>query len=210
MTRLVIVDDHPLFRDAAAAALSGVCYRNDICEAGTLEDLENLLKGGADFDLILLDLNLPDVVGLLGLLRLRALRPEIPVAVISGTDDPRMIHLAIECGASGFIPKTQSVETLRSAVQTILDGQIWLPELDETGTEVKSDELNLASRFTQLSAQQLRVLGLLCQGLLNRQMATSLGITEATVKAHVSEILSKVGAHSRTQAVVLAHQLKGG
>lgn len=210
MSRLIIVDDHPLFRNAAAGVLEPQFGSSKIVQVGTFTELEDVLFHAPHFDLILLDLNLPDTTGLFGLLLLRAIHPEIPVAVISAADDRRLIHRAIECGASGFVPKTQSVNTLREAVQRILEGFIWLPDLGDSSLDPKPEEADLAKRFTLLTVQQLRVLALLCQGQLNRQMGDTLGITEATTKAHVSEILSKLGARSRTQAVVLANKLNRG
>jgi len=205
--RIIIVDDHPLFRGAAAAALAPRFEDAAILEVGTFEGLHQVLDHDTNVDLILLDLSLPDADGLFGLLHVRARYPEIPVAIISGIDDARIIHRAIECGAAGYIPKTQTVETLRDAVCQIIAGQIWQPAVDALAMEIKPEDTGLAARFTRLTAQQLRVLGLLCKGMLNRQMAQMLGITEATAKAHVSDILHKLGAHSRTQAVIFAFQL---
>lgn len=210
MPRLIIVDDHPLFRNAAAGVLGAQFGSNDIVQVGSFADLERTLARDKSFDLILLDLDLPDMTGLFGLLLLRAMHPEIPVVLVSAEDDSRLIQRAITCGASGFVPKTQSVSSLREAVQRILDGFIWLPASGEQHVEPQTPEADLAKRFTLLTAQQLRVLGLLCQGQLNRQMGAALGITEATTKAHVSEILMKLGAHSRTQAVVFANRLNRG
>ena len=210
MPRLIIVDDHPLFRNAAAGVLGAQFGSKDIVQAGSFTDLERTLNQDKSYDLILLDLDLPDMTGLFGLLLLRAMHPEIPVVLVSAEDDSRLIQRAIDCGASGFIPKTQSVSSLREAVQHILDGSIWLPTSGEQSVEAQTSEAELAKRFTLLTAQQLRVLGLLCQGQLNRQMGDALGITEATTKAHVSEILMKLGAHSRTQAVVFANRFNRG
>ena len=210
MPRLIIVDDHPLFRNAAAGVLERQFEVCQIVQVGSFSELEGVLSCDTNFDLILLDLNLPDTSGLFGLLMLRAVYPEIPVALVSAADDPSLIRTAIDCGASGFVPKTQTVNSLREAVQRILEGLIWLPDQGDGTFDPRSNEAELAKRFTLLTAQQLRVLGLLCQGHLNRQMGDALGITEATTKAHVSEILSKLGAHSRTQAVVFANKLNRG
>ncbi|MEM9356344.1 MAG: response regulator transcription factor [Pseudomonadota bacterium] len=210
MPRLIIVDDHPLFRNAAAGVLESQFGACKIVQAGSFVELEEWLSSDKNFDLILLDINLPDMTGLFGLLLVRAVYPEIPVAIVSAIDDPRLIRRAIDCGASGFIPKTQSVTSLRQAVQHIIEGAIWVPDTSDHLFDQQAKEEDLAKRFTLLTAQQLRVLGLLCQGQLNRQMGDELGITEATTKAHVSEILNKLGAHSRTQAVVFANKLNRG
>ena len=210
MPRLIIVDDHPLFRNAAAGVLESQFGPCQIVQVGSFAELEERLSIDKNFDLILLDINLPDTTGLFGLLLLRAVHPEVPVAIVSAIDDPRLIRRAIDCGASGFIPKTQSVTSLRAAVQHIIEGAIWVPETSDNMFDQPTLEEDLAKRFTLLTAQQLRVLRLLCQGQLNRQMGDALGITEATTKAHVSEILNKLGAHSRTQAVVFANKLNRG
>ncbi len=210
MPRIAIVDDHPLFRNAAAGVLEKQFSSCKVVQVGSFGELETIMGHDPNFDLVLLDLNLPDTSGLFGLLLLRAVYPEVPVALVSATDNPSLIRRAIDCGASGFVPKTQSVYSLREAVRSILDGNIWLPDQGDGILEPRASEMEMAKRFTLLTAQQLRVLRLLCQGHLNRQMGDALGIAEATTKAHVSEILNKLGAHSRTQAVVFANKLNQG
>ncbi|MGI9523792.1 MAG: response regulator [Hyphomicrobiaceae bacterium] len=127
MVRLIIVDDHALYRNAATSALAPHFATCEILNASTFAELEGLLSSDPDIDLVLLDLNLPDVEGMHGLRRLRSRYPGLPVAVMSGSDDRRLMRSAIEIGASGFVHKTQCIQTLRRSVELILSGQIWLP-----------------------------------------------------------------------------------
>src|SRR5262245_62084929 len=125
--RFIIVDDHPLFRGALGQALSASFERAQILEAGSLDELTKQLEKAEDIDLILLDLAMPGVHGLSGLLYLRAQHPEVPVVIVSASDDPGTIRQCVDCGASGFIPKSQPVEGIRDAIRKIMDGEVWLP-----------------------------------------------------------------------------------
>ena len=208
--RLVIADDHPLFRGALREAVSGLLERVDIAEAGTFDALAELLERGGDVDLILLDLTMPGVRGFSGLMYLRAQFPSVPVVVVSANDDPAVIRRCMEFGSSGFIPKTLGVEAMRAAIERVLEGSIWTPpDVDlTTGTAGESGEL--MARMATLTPQQVRVLMMLSEGLLNKQIAFQLGVSEATVKAHVSAILQKLGVESRTQAVIAAAKIAAG
>lgn len=200
--RIVIVDDHPLFRGALNQALTAAIPDVEILEAGSLEQLTETLDKEKDVDLVLLDLTMPGVQGLSGLLYLRAQSPEIPVVIVSASEDPLTIRHALEFGASGFIPKSLTVEAIRNAVRQILDGGVWSPpdiSLDTAGDPAARD---LATRLASLTPQQVRVLMMLGEGLLNKQIAYKLSVSEATIKAHVSAILQKLGVDSRTQAVI--------
>jgi DNA-binding NarL/FixJ family response regulator len=155
-------------------------------------------------DLILLDLTMPGVQGFSGLISLRAENPDIPVVIVSATEEPTVIRRAIEFGASGFIPKSMNVDSIGSAIEAVLAGDAWTPpDVDLTATEDK-ETADLVRRLGTLTPQQVRVLMMLSEGLLNKQIAYELGVSEATVKAHVSAILDKLGVDSRTQAVIAA------
>jgi len=208
--RLVIADDHPLFRGALREAVSGLLQSADIAEAGTFEAAAELLERKGDVDLILLDLAMPGVRGFSGLMYMRAQYPSVPVMVVSATDDPAVIRRCMEFGASGFIPKTLGVEAMRAAIERVLDGGVWTPpDVDLTaGADAESGEL--MARMATLTPQQVRVLMMLSEGLLNKQIAFQLGVSEATVKAHVSAILQKLGVESRTQAVIAAAKIEAG
>jgi len=208
--RLVIADDHPLFRGALREAVSGLFAGADIAEAGSFDDVAGLLERNSDVDLVLLDLSMPGVRGFSGLMYLRAQYPSVPVIVVSANDDPAAIRRCIEFGASGFIPKTLGVDDMRKAIDSILKGGIWTPpDVDlESGSDAQTAEL--MGRLATLTPQQVRVLMMLSEGLLNKQIAYQLGVSEATVKAHVSAILQKLGVESRTQAVIAAAKIEVG
>jgi DNA-binding NarL/FixJ family response regulator len=205
--RLVIADDHPLFRGALREAVSGLFTQVEIAEAGTFDEAAGLLESG-DIDLVLLDLAMPGVRGFSGLMYLRAQYPSVPVVVVSANDDPRVIRRCMDFGASGFIPKTLGVEQIRMAIKRVLEGGIWTPaDIDLAGT-TDAEMSELIARLATLTPQQVRVLMMLSEGLLNKQIAFALGVSEATVKAHVSAILQKLRVESRTQAVIAAARIE--
>lgn len=206
--RLVIADDHPLFRGAMREAISGLLEKVDITEAGTFDDVVELLSG--DVDLVLLDLAMPGVRGFSGLMYMRAQYPSVPVIVVSANDDPTAIRRCMEFGASGFIPKTLGVDTMRAAISRVLSGGVWTPPDVDLSTGADSEAAELLGRMATLTPQQVRVLMMLSEGLLNKQIAYQLGVSEATVKAHVSAILQKLGVESRTQAVIAAAKIEAG
>ncbi|HLA21202.1 MAG TPA: response regulator transcription factor [Pseudolabrys sp.] len=206
--RLVIADDHPLFRGAMREAISGLLEKVDIAEAGTFDDVVELLSG--DVDLVLLDLAMPGVRGFSGLMYMRAQYPSVPVIVVSANDDPTAIRRCMEFGASGFIPKTLGVDTMRAAISRVLSGGVWTPPDIDLSTGADSEAAELMGRMATLTPQQVRVLMMLSEGLLNKQIAYQLGVSEATVKAHVSAILQKLGVESRTQAVIAAAKIESG
>ncbi len=208
--RFIIVDDHPLFRGALSQALSNAFENAEILEAGSLDDVTTRLGTEGDTDLILLDLTMPGVHGVSGLLYLRAEHPEVPVAIVSASDDAATIRQCLDCGASGFIPKSQPVEAIREAIRTIIGGEVWLPPDVDVRTPVPDETASLVSRLSTLTPQQVRVLMMLGEGLLNKQIAFKLGVSEATIKAHVSAILQKLGVDSRTQAVIAINKIGGG
>ncbi|MGE0008696.1 MAG: response regulator [Parvibaculaceae bacterium] len=205
--RVIIVDDHPLFRAALKQALSGAFKGIELDEAGTLDAVTGRLDRDSDVDLVLLDLKMPGVQGLSGLMFLRAQYPAVPIAVVSASDEPHIIRRALDLGASGFIPKSLAVEDMRKAVTAILAGGIWAPEAASPAADGETEAL--ARRVATLTPQQMRVLMMLKEGLLNKQIAFQLGVSEATVKAHVSAILQKLDVSSRTQAVIAASRIDG-
>jgi DNA-binding NarL/FixJ family response regulator len=208
--RLVIADDHPLFRGALREAVSGLLEKADIAEAGAFEEVTKLLERDAEIDLILLDLAMPGVRGFSGLMYLRAQYPSVPVIVVSASDDPAVNRRCMDFGASGFIPKTVGIDTMRSAIERVFEGGIWIPPDIDLGVRSDAQTTELVSRFASLTPQQVRVLMMLSEGLLNKQIAYELRVSEATVKAHVSAILQKLGVDSRTQAVIAASKLELG
>ena len=208
--RLLIADDHPLYRGALREAVTGLFERIDIAEAGTFNEVTELLERGSEVDLVLLDLTMPGVRSFSGLMYLRAQYPSVPVIVVSANDDPAAIRRCMEFGASGFIPKTIGVEVMRDAISCILSGGVWTPPDVDLSAGSDAETAALMTRMTTLTPQQVRVLMMLSEGLLNKQIAYQLGVSEATVKAHVSAILQKLGVESRTQAVIAAAKIETG
>jgi DNA-binding NarL/FixJ family response regulator len=209
-TRLVIADDHPLFRGALREAVSGLFEKADIAEAGSFEEVTKLLDRGAEIDLILLDLSMPGVRGFSGLMYLRAQYPSVPIVVVSANDDPAVIRRCMDFGASGFIPKTLGIEAMRGAIARVFEGGVWSPPDIDLGTGSDAQTAGLVARLASLTPQQVRVLMMLSEGLLNKQIAYELCVSEATIKAHVSAILQKLGVESRTQAVIAAAKIELG
>jgi DNA-binding NarL/FixJ family response regulator len=208
--RLMIADDHPLFRGALREAVSGLSERVEAAEAGSFDEVVALLEQGGEFDLVLLDLSMPGARGFSGLMYLRAQYPSVPVAVVSANDDPTAIRRCMEFGASGFIPKTLGVDGMRGAISNILSGGVWTPPDIDLSSGSDAEAAELMARMATLTPQQVRVLMMLSEGLLNKQIAYQLGVSEATVKAHVSAILQKLGVESRTQAVIAAAKIETG
>jgi len=206
----LIADDHPLFRGALREAVNGLFDRVDVAEAGTFEEVMERLERAGDMDLILLDLRMPGVRGFSGLMYLRAQYPSLPIAVVSANDDPAVIRRCMEFGAAGFLPKTLGVEALRRAIARVLEGQVWTPPDVDLSTGSDAESTAMIRRLSTLTPQQVRVLMMLSGGLLNKQIAYELGVSEATVKAHVSAILQKLGVESRTQAVIAAGKIEAG
>jgi len=206
---IIIIDDHPLFRDALRQALSENFSDLKISEAGSLEGVSSALEENTETDLVLLDLAMPGVKGFSGLMYLRAQYPEIPVVVVSANEDPTAIRRCIEFGASGFIPKSLPVDTIREAVKAVLEGNVWTPPDLDLDEPTDGETADLVSRLATLTPQQVRVLMMLSEGLLNKQIAYKLSVSEATIKAHVSAILQKLGVDSRTQAVIVVNKIEG-
>jgi DNA-binding NarL/FixJ family response regulator len=141
---------------------------------------------------------------------LRAQYPAIPVVIVSASDDAGTIRRSLDFGASGFIPKRFGVETLRDAIMKVMEGDVWVPPDTDLTSADDPDMARLRDRLVTLTPQQVRVLMMLSEGLLNKQIAYELGVSEATIKAHVSAILQKLGVESRTQAVIAAAKIAGG
>lgn len=207
---VIIADDHPLFRGALRAAVGGMFTDSTIREADTLEAVVAELETDAEKDLILLDLRMPGMGGYAGLTHLRARYPSIPVVIVSAASDPGTIRRCLDFGASGYITKTTDVESMRKAIRTVLDGGSWTPPDFDPHAPVDKETAELVRRLASLTPQQLRVLTMLSEGLLNKQIAYELTVSEATVKAHVSAILTKLGVESRTQAVIAAAKVGVG
>ena len=205
---VLIADDHPLFRDALQRAVQQCMPSARMAEAEHVEGLLALVERHPGADLLLMDLNMPGAQGFSALVHVRSIWPTLPVLVVSAQEDPALMRRAIGHGASGFIPKSAGIGQIGEAIRAVLDGDTWLPPgVDTTEGGLDDEERRLAARIAELTPQQYRVLGMLCQGLLNKQIAAELDVSEATVKAHMTAILRKLGAHSRTQAALMAGKL---
>ena len=206
--RIIIVDDHPLFRAALRQTLAGGGQAITVEEAGDLPALSAALEADRDCDLVLLDLNMPGAHGFSGLLLLRAQYPEVPVMIISAVEDAKVIRRTLELGAAGYLPKSVGPVEIRNAIDTVLAGGVFVPKgVDLSGEDEQSAFMR---RLATLTPQQIRVLMMLSSGLMNKQIAYELSISEATVKAHVSSILQKLDVDSRTQAVIAASRIEQG
>ena len=206
---ILIADDHPLFRSALHQAVAlGLGSDVRLVEVASIAELEKQLAIKADWDLVLLDLNMPGAYGLSGLVLLRGQYPQIPVVMVSAQEEASVMVRSREFGASGFIPKSSSMEAIQTAVRTVLDGDVsWPPQAFEevpVSAEAKAASEGLAS----LTPQQFRVVTMVCEGLLNKQIAYELSVSEATIKAHVTAIFRKLGVRTRTQAALLLQQLE--
>ena len=209
VARLLIVDDHPLFREALTSAVQMEYPRAEAVEARSIGEALELLGSSQPFDLALLDLNIPGVHGFEGLLQLRTRHPHLPVVVVSGHEEPKVIAEALSYGAAGFIPKSVRRAELAKAIRAVMEGAVYVPESFDrsSGDSGNADRAEMVQRLAKLTPQQLRVLQLLRQGMLNKQIAFELQVGETTVKAHVSEILRKLNVYSRTQAVIEVSKL---
>jgi DNA-binding NarL/FixJ family response regulator len=206
--RVLIADDHPLMLGGLRQAVLAAAPDAEIAEAHDFDSMVAALDASPDTDLVLLDLTMPGVRGFSGLLFLRSERPSIPVVVVSGNEDRAVIRHCLEFGAAGFIPKSNSLETMRAAIAQVLNGGRWTPPDFDPNAAPNRESSAMARRLASLTPQQIRVLMMLSQGLLNKQIAYELGVSEATVKAHVSAIFQKLGVESRTQAVILATKIE--
>jgi DNA-binding NarL/FixJ family response regulator len=202
---ILIVDDHPLFVEALKLVIQEAFPQARLSEATSIDSARRVLEREGPFDLVLLDLSMPGTRGLDGLIELRSRYPRLPIVVVSALEDPRIIHEVMTSGAAGFISKSSRGSDLGSAIKEALAGSIVLPRgYRPPQTDAPSD---LSTRLATLTPQQVRVLHMLRQGLLNKQIAYDLGVGETTVKAHVSEILRKLKVSSRTQAVIEAAKI---
>ncbi len=207
--KIIVADDHPLFRAALQQAVQLALSDAQVVEADTLESVHQAVADNPDADLILLDLHMPGAHGFSGLVFLRGVNPGIPVVVVSGSEENQVIRRAIDYGASGFIPKSSSLDTIAAAIRQVIEGEIWIPpEMIGKMDEISEEEARFADALSSLTPQQFRVLNMLTEGLLNKQIAYELDVSEATIKAHVTAILRKLGVHSRTQAVIAAKRLE--
>ncbi|MGL4932519.1 MAG: response regulator [Aeromonas sp.] len=203
---IVIADDHPLFRGALYQAVHMAISDAQLLEADSIDSLLNLLAAQREVDLLLLDLKMPGANGFEGLAHLRGQYPDLPIVVVSASEEATIIQQVLRLGALGFIPKSLPMKALINALNTVIGGDNWVPE----GISLQpssEDEPDVASKLTSLTPQQYKVLIMLRDGSLNKQIAWELNVSEATIKAHVTAIFRKLGVKNRTQAVIALQQL---
>ncbi len=204
--KIIIADDHPLFRQALLGTLKNKFNETQWLEAQTIDELEQLLLSNNDSDLLLLDLNIPGAHGFNTLIHVRNHFPQIPVVVVSAHEEHDTISKAMQYGAAGFIPKSTPINDIFNAIVTILSGNIWLPKSFQN-TSNSSEHINVAEKVASLTQQQYRILMMFAQGMLNKQIAYDLNVSEATIKAHATAIFKKLDVRNRTQAVIAISQL---
>ena len=211
MPSLLIADDHPLFRAALRNAAIGAVADVEVREADSLDAVLAALEAEPGIDLVLLDLHMPGNHGLAGLAAIRAQFPAVAVVLVSANEDPQIVRRALDHGAAGYIPKSAGLDELRGAIRAVLACEQWLPPaLRAAVTRAPSApaDADLAARLASLTPQQFRVLVLVAEGLLNKQIADRLDVQERTIKAHLSAIFEKLGARNRTQASVILRELE--
>ncbi|GEM76629.1 response regulator transcription factor [Vibrio sagamiensis] len=202
---IIIADDHPLFRNALFQSVHLAVSGANLLEADTLNTLLELLEKQPEPDLVLLDLKMPGANGMSGLIQLRADYPHLPVVVVSASEEPSVVTQVKSHGAFGFIPKSSDMRQLVNALNQVLNGDPYFPADLITNNEVCND---LADKLAALTPQQYKVLSMLSDGLLNKQIAYELHVSEATIKAHMTAIFRKLGVKNRTQAVILLQQME--
>lgn len=205
----IVADDHPLFREALIHAIGNCVEEAAIIEADSLDTLQEVVQANPGADLLLLDLNMPGVSGFSALAYIRNNHASLPTVIVSAMDDPAVIRRSIQHGASGFIPKSSAIATLEEGIRAVLDGEVWIPDgIDLQDDRLDSEEAGIAAALSSLTPHQFRVLMMLGEGLLNKQIAYQLSVSEATIKAHVTAILRKMNVNNRTQAVLAVQQLR--
>jgi len=206
---ILIADDHPLFRVALRQAVNLAFHDAVIREAGSIDEIQRMMRPGSGCDLLLLDLQMPGAHGFSGLIYLRGQFPDVPVVVVSGNDQDKIIAKAMAHGASGFIPKSTDLSDMAAAFRVIFDGTPWVPPgFEARGQDIQDDEISTAGIVATLTPQQFRVFTLIAEGMLNKQIAYEMGVAEGTVKAHVTGILKKFGAYSRGHLIIAAQRLE--
>ncbi|BDU37543.1 response regulator [Vibrio nigripulchritudo] len=209
MYKFLIADDHPLFRDALVSVIRSKFQDCTIHQTEDVATTLDYVRDHTDTDLVLLDLNMPGMEGLNGLLELRNQAPSIPVAIISAETNKQTILQTMAYGAIGFISKSSPREEMSNAFSQIINGDVYLPaniiratEENKPVNQRTSKPAFSADMLNTLTRRQLLVLKSMSQGSANKQIAYDLNISETTVKSHVSAILKKLGVHNRIQAVV--------
>lgn len=205
---VLIADDHPLYRDALTRAVLGALPGAAVHGAASVPTLLALIEAHPQAELLLMDLHMPGARGFSALAHIRGQHPGLPIVVVSAHEEAAVVRRALAHGASGYLAKSAAVEDISAAVRAVLEGELWVPaSVADARAELKPDEAAVAARVAELTPQQFRVLGMIAEGLLNKQIAYELGVSEATIKAHMTAIMRKLGVSNRTQVALAASQL---
>jgi DNA-binding NarL/FixJ family response regulator len=208
MSDILIADDHPLFRDALQRAVLVAVPAAQVHAADSVHSLLLLIEQFPDAELLLMDLHMPGARGYSALAHIRGQYPGLPTIVVSGHEEASVARRALAHGASAYIPKSTSNENIVAAINAVLDGDLWLPHtMPEAPNDLRPDEATAAAQIASLTPQQFRVMMMIAEGLLNKQIAYELGVSEATVKAHMTAIMRKLHVNNRTQVALIASQL---
>jgi len=205
--RVLIADDHPMVRDGLRTVIAVAFDQCELFEASSIDEATAIVEREGDFDLVMLDLNMPGTTGFSGLVAMRDRFPSLPIVIVSAAQERGLARSAIAAGAAGFIPKSLKRSAIVDALKTILSGDIFVPEVEEGDEAADAETADILARIASLTPQQKVVLRLVVEGKLNKQIAYELDVSMTTVKAHVSAILSKLHVFSRTQAVILVSKV---
>lgn len=209
MLKFLVADAHPLFREALITVLQDNFDKARCFESDSLASAEALLNKHRTMSIILLDINMSDFDNFYGLLRIRQRFPDVPVAVISAAESVNIISKAIECGAVGYIPKTTKTTEIIDAIKVVVSGDKWLPKTHkDSASKAHESILDAAEQLKRITPKQFRVLRLVRKGLMNKQVAQELNVSEATVKAHISSIFKQFNVKSRTQMLIKIEKLQ--
>lgn len=207
MERVLIADDHPMVRDGLRTVIAVAFDQCELFEASSIDEAAEIIEREGDFDIVLLDLNMPGTNGFSGLVTMRDRFPSVPVVIVSAAQERGLARSAVAAGAAGFIPKSLKRSAIVEALKSILAGDIYLPDVEEGDENEDAETADILARIDSLTPQQKVVLKLVVEGKLNKQIAYELDVSMTTVKAHVSAILSKLRVFSRTQAVILVNKV---
>ena len=207
MERVLIADDHPMVRDGLRTVIAVAFDQCELFEASSIDEASEIIEREGDFDIVLLDLNMPRTNGFSGLVTMRDRFPSVPVVIVSAAQERGLARSAVAAGAAGFIPKSLKRSAIVEALKSILAGNIYLPDVEEGDENEDAETADILARIDSLTPQQKVVLKLVVEGKLNKQIAYELDVSMTTVKAHVSAILSKLRVFSRTQAVILVNKV---
>jgi DNA-binding NarL/FixJ family response regulator len=206
----LVIDDHPLYCDALATTMESIFHTRRIRKATSMGDALQQLRARFSPDLVMLDLNLPDVAGLSGYLKIKELTPDVPVIVISALTSQEVIRAVMAAGAAGFIPKECGRQTFEAAMLQIWSGTPYVPPgYNASAAQQATDPAasQISRKIADLSQQQSRILSLICKGKPNKLIAYEMQIAEATVKAHITALLRRLGVQNRTQAALMVRDV---